>query len=247
MINLLSITTLILISNIQATNKLECVIQHLGKELNIPYDIKQHIALRINEQNFNNKYAEDSNKIYEELLPIDFSTAHQIEEMLRDFKSQAHEFQVAVEKCNLSMKSTMALCERKFKHCELIDKFTVAAACPDKYVRFNYANCVPECDIELQAVDGDVFVCAKSQKSTRSAEITTIHPRAILNYKDVLQVVKCPAEFTQLNNDICIANCPYGWEDLGTKCLKPYFEKREFELFSYSFHNDSTAVKEDDM
>jgi len=239
------ISIIIFISNTVSTNKLECVVKQMYKEMNIPYEVREHIAQQLNEQNLNNNYKADDDKIYGEFINIDFSTTSKLEEMLRDFKNQPEEFRRVVEHCDLSMKNTMEKCNKKFHHCELVDKFTAAKTCEKGYVRFNYSYCVPECDKNSHNVEGDIFVCAKSHKSTRSYEINSSESQKYLNYRNILKVASCPEGFTDLHNDICIANCPYGWEDLGENCLKPYFQSKEYEFISYSFQDDRTNIKEE--
>ena len=243
--NLLIVTSFILIASIQTKTKFNCVIQNLYKELNVPTNVRTHIASKLNEQNLNNNYTADSEEIYSQLIPFDFSTTEQIEEMLRDFESQPEEFKRAVNNCNLSMESTMQICKKKFKHCELIDKFTAAKTCPENHVRFNYAYCVPRCDQSVQPVDNDVFVCAKPHKSTRSSDLSLANSHLERSYRGLMKIAACPEGFTELHNDICVANCPYGWEDAGEKCLKPYFQEREYEFFAYAFQNDGEKIREE--
>lgn len=242
--NLLTIIFIALAANARSYGKLECIMENLYDKVKLSDDVRKHIAAKLNEQNMNNNYSDKSDEVVRQLIPIDFSSVHQVEKMLRNFKNQPDIFKQAVEACNLSMKETMELCKKKFKECETIDRFTVAKSCPANYIRFNYAYCVPQCDENVQPIDKDVFVCAKKMKSNRSEKIETADPNQNLTYRNSLKIIKCPTGFTDIHNDICIANCPYGWEDIGKKCLKPYFEQREYEFFSYAFQNEISQIKE---
>lgn len=242
MLGRLTISFLILIAGCRATSKLECVLGNLRAALDVTVDTRRHIAARINDMDLGNKVEENSKAVNEKMLPFDFASAGQMEEMLAEFKNQAPEFQAAVNKCKLSMQSTIAICEKKFGACENVDSFSVSKKCPEGFVRFNYAYCVPVCGSQGHPVKDDVFLCAKVQQSARSGDIPSDKPSHPLNYKGVVEVARCPEGFTDLHNDICIANCPYGWEDLGAKCLKPYFEEREYQIFSYQFQNDRDQI-----
>lgn len=245
--NLLLIAIFFSIYNMLGAHKLKCVVQQLYKELKLSADTKQRIVDALNERNLNNKFSVDNNELFSELIPLDFATTHEIEEMLRDFKNQAPEFQRAVKSCGLSMDGAMKKCTTAFTHCEHVGDFTVAKSCPDKHQRFNYAYCIHECSDELDVDNKDMFVCLKPKKSARSNQLTSANEAEVVNYKGLGTVVKCPKGFTELQFDLCVANCPSGQEDLGAKCLKQYFEERKHDMFSYTFQNDKVKIKEDDI
>ena len=243
----MKLTQILLLSlcilGISSKTKIGCVVEHLFKEINIPQEVKEHMVRVLNEQNMSRKLNTESPELADELFDRGLSLRREIESMLQDFSNQPVEFQRAVEHCELSMEGVKKVCDHKFKEgCEIVDKFTYTRKCPENHFRFNYQYCVPLCAEDLRT-DEDVFVCGKGTKSSNANQLDGEYWLKTTSYRGLFSINVCPEGFVDIGPGLCIKTCPFGWEDLGEKCLKPRLKERRFDTFSYAFELEDDAVQ----
>ncbi len=63
-------------------------------------------------------------------------------------------------------------------------------------------------------------------------------------YRGLIEVGKCPKGFLRADINVCLKQCPHGWEDFGMVCKKPVVRRREHEIFFYQFEYDDMEVEE---
>ena len=243
----MKLTKILLLSlcllNINAKTKLGCVVEELFKEINVPHEVKEHMVRVLNEQNMSRRLNTESSELADEFFDRGLALRREIESMLRDFTSQPAEFQRAVEKCELSMEAVKNNCQSRYKEgCESVDKYTLSRKCPENHFRFNYQYCVPLCDEELRT-DDDVFVCGKGIKNTNTKQLDGEYWLKTASYRELFSINLCPEGFVDIGPGLCIKTCPFGWEDIGEKCLKPKLKERKYDTFTYSFELEDDSLQ----
>lgn len=182
-----------------------------------------------------NRQAADIPK--EELFGQDDSKLQEsIEKVLRSYKLLPAAVKKVVDECFPKNGLALLECKRKFpkEGCEEFGPFIAAKRCPQGQESLDYVYCVPTCPSGYETSEADKFVCVK--KPGFSLQIGA-HIEATEG--DVVTRKSCPENYATIGDFICIQKCPLGWIDLGTKCEKPIYRRRDFETFYYRHQSKS--------
>jgi hypothetical protein len=215
----------------------DCIIENIFRNLNIQAETKRKIIDYKKMSDF------DSNPSFEQplhkLLEIkDFKSNSNLEQLLMNFKILDPVIKKSILECNLPKENVLKRCKKLFKDCIQVDEFTYAKNCEKGFVSVGHVYCVPLCPPGFDSIANDPFFCTKGAFSQRSSEFKNTYLDK-KNYRGVFEVNVCPQGFQEIDNDICLRNCPKGWEDFGHNCRKPVVERRKNQVFFYQFDYDN--------
>ena len=222
--------------------KAECIIKAIYQKMDITEDIEIKLQNNLNERDFSAKIDLKHVPIYEALGSLDYKTQAKLEHFLSNYSQLPENLQKSILSCQLSTKKLLEQCQETFAEgCEVVDELVVAKKCPPNHTSVDYAHCVPNCPRGYEEDTANAFICKKGQKSTRAQNLKDQFQTAGVSYRGLAKSYECPENFSRLVNNICIRDCPFGWEDIGDKCLKPSIVKRDNEIFFYKFEDDVDA------
>merc|ERR1711862_877167 len=109
----------------------------------------------------------------------------------------------------------------------------VTRKCPEGYKRYGCCKCVRSCrsagiglrDENDKPYGNDLYdnqlYCPKprSYRSNHYKDFSECQSNCEI-YGDQFYVQKCSEGFQRVGADLCMAECPHGWPDLGDQCLK---------------------------
>lgn len=108
----------------------------------------------------------------------------------------------------------------------------VTRKCPDGYKRYGCCKCVRSCksagialrdenDKPISDSYDNALYCPKprSYRSNHYKNLDDCNANCEI-YGDQFYVQKCSDGFQRVGADLCMAECPHGWPDLGDQCLK---------------------------
>lgn len=222
--------------------KLDCIYKYLFYDLAVPQNSIENLENYYNTVDFDQQVELTQDNMHMYIHPMDYSTMRITEMMLRSYPVQSSSFKRAVSKCNLSMQKILENCNKKYNgDCEIINTYTVSKKCPIGYNRVSITHCAPFCPSGYNEVNGNPYYCSKTIRSNRSETFNDAYNVQKVSYRQGTDLYKCPKGFLVIGHDICIRACPFGWEDMGDRCLKPRLIIREHELFYYQFSYDDEA------
>ena len=237
-----------LLLEIKTHRKRDCIMKKLFRSISINDDLRRKFQAYYDIRDFNSNINVEDLQVDEILEINNFATQVHLEEIIMNFSTVDHNMRTAILECNLSMKKVMKLCKETFPNegCFLVDQYTVAKKCPEGQQAFNMAFCAEKCPSGYEPIEDDFSFCKKSLKSNNAQFFVELFKTPKIKYR-MTYIGSCPPGFRQIDNDICIRKCPFGWEDYGEVCKKPFIKRRENEIFVYRFALDNDDENDDEF
>ena len=215
-------------------SKLNCLLERLERLGDLPNQALANLQAHLREADLNSKVVVDRTNFHELLGLRDFSSGLDARRLVLGHSSLPESVRAAMSACQLSIDGLLKKCQDKFHgDCEKFDEFTVVRKCPEGSLSAGPAHCVPVCPDGLTSSEENPYICLKTTQISRSAQLKTK-----TKYRGTQEVGICPEGFRTLEADVCIKECPQGWEDFGAACSKPIAAKRDHEVFYYKFEED---------
>lgn len=237
----------LLTSKIKTNSKKDCILKKLFRTISINDDLRRKFQDYYDLMDFNSKIVVEELPLEKILQIEDYKTQIFLEEIIMNFSTADQNMRAAILECNLSMKKVLNLCKETFpkEGCFLVDQFTAAKKCPEGQQAINMAYCAPKCPSGYEPILDDFFFCKKSLKSNKAQTFVELFKTPKVKFRNTY-IDSCPQGFKKINNDICIRECPFAWEDYGEVCKKPLFKVRQNEIFVYRFALDNDEEKDDE-
>lgn len=236
----------LLMGYVESHRKVECVIKGLLSHMSFADNIIENIEEYWNETDYSKNFQIHKENMHRFIYKVDLRTQREIEDLLINYPVQNIPFKRAIAGCNLKMDKVIQNCNKKYKEgCEMLHPFAAVKKCPKDYFRLGFRYCVPLCPSGFDNIENDGFACSKSLKSNRSETFSENFNTTLISYKNLIWMYDCPKHYKRIDNDICIRQCPFAWEDLGDRCKKPHLDQREYEAFYYLFAYDDEEISQD--
>lgn len=228
-----------LLSAFQSKNFLKCLLENLYNEINIHPDALEQIQKYFQERDFDVKVDVKNMNKFNMLNHIDFSTKNQLEEILLNFDNLPDITKQAILSCSVDVSNVKKRCEEVFpRGCEQVSQFAYAPACPKGYSSSGITLCVPNCPDDFKQNPNAPLSCEKDVKASRASKLSHFFKLPKTSFRNMVSL-QCPESWTSLEYDLCIKECPEGWEDKGRVCEKPLIQRRGHEIFVYLFNYDN--------
>lgn len=222
------------------SKKIECFMHHYSNLITISSKSANNMLNLAKEKNlYDNRKFEEIPRT--ELFGMeDFKIQQKIEKLLINFDKLPSSLKSIIEMCFPSSDKTYKTCLQRYpkEGCQIFNEYVSVKNCPLNQENDDLIYCFPKCSSDFQSLSDDKFSCRKQYG------YSLVEEENLKTSTDAktLQNKKCLSGYRLIGDFLCIQTCPTGWIDMGDKCEKPMFKRRDGEVIYY--RTDMTEKEE---